>query len=299
MLWPIDLNVSATVATILAVPLSVWAIFVSRRGVRRSCVRLQIGSLPHRWDAVTLVYGLRENQVLFASLPLFIKNHSKNVAAHDVTLEVVIPVGANLPYRGDNGLVSAELVKGIMPGVEFRSVVVGNFVHIYWLLPSMNPGTAAALDFPFHCPETEITRQTRAQTRDGKMVTVKYQTSIEMLFKTIVHTHDSPPSTSTFGVRGFVAGNVETLIKIGKAQSLFGRDSTQWRLRDRLFLRNRRVVFVMPAASPWSQEGVQIFARSKDKALPIYCEDYQDSRRWLFTGYAGLSRLRSTTWRIR
>ncbi|MGD0292984.1 MAG: hypothetical protein ABSB30_03945 [Terracidiphilus sp.] len=303
MPWPIDWNFFAAVATIISLFIAVWALSVSRRSIRKSCVRLQIGNLSHRWDGVTLVYGIAEDQVLVAFLPLVLKNLSKDVAAEDVTLEVVIPEGANLLHRSDNAVGSAELYKGIMPGVEFRTAVVGNFVHVYCLLPTMNPGTNMAFVFPFCCPETEFTREVEAQFQDSKKVTkkvtLKYRASIEMLFDTIVHTRDSPPSLSRFGVRGFVAGDVETLIKKGRAQNIFGGDSGQRRLRDRLLLRNRRVVFVMPASIPWSQEGIQLFAEIGGQRVPVYRENHEDSQRWLFTGYAGFSRLRPTRWRFR
>jgi hypothetical protein len=299
MPWPIDWNFSAAVATIIGVPLSVYALFVSRRSVRKSCVRLQIGNLPHRWDGVTLVYGLAENQALVAFLPLILKNHSKHVAADAVTLEVVIPEGANLLYRSDNARARSDLFKGIMPDVEFRTAVIGNFVHLYFLLPTMNPGTNTAVIFAFNCPETVIKGETVAQFKDGKKVTLRYQAPIEMLFNTTIHTRDSPPSFSTFGVRCILAGNVETLIKKGKTENLFGHDRAQCGLLDRLLLRNGRVVFVMPAAIPWTQEGVQLFAEFGKQRVPVYSENYQDSRRWLFTGYAGISRLRPTQWRFR
>ena len=295
----IDWNFFAAVATIISLPIAVWALLVSKRSIRKSCVRLQIGNLSHRWDGVTLVYGIAEDQVLVASLPLVLKNLSKDVAAEDVTLEVVIPEGANLLHRSDNAVGSAELYKGIMPGIEFRTAVVGNFVHVYCLFPTMNPGTNLAFVFPFCCPETEITREVDAQFQDGKKVTLKYRASIEMLFNTIVHTRDSPPSVTKFGVRGFIGGNVETLIKIGRAKNLFGNDIGQMRLRDRLLLRNRRVVFVMPASVPWSQDGIQLFAEIGGKRVPVYRENHEDSQRWLFTGYAGFSRLRQTRWRFR
>jgi hypothetical protein len=299
MPWKIDWNFFAAVAAIIGLPLSVWALSVSRRSIRKSCVRLQIGDLPHRWDAVTLVYGVAEKQVLVAFLPLVLKNHSKHVAADAVTLEVVIPDGANLLHRSDNASGKLDLFKGIMPGVEFRTVVVGNFVHVYCLFPTMNPGTNLAFVFPFCCPETEITSEVEAQLQDGTKGTLRYRASFEMLFDTIVHTRDSPPSLSRFGVRGFVAGDVETLIKKGRAQNIFGSDSGQRRLRDRLLSRNRRVVLVMPASIPWSQEGIQLFAEIGGQRVPLYRENYEDSRRWLFTGYAGISRLRPTRWRFR
>lgn len=229
---PIDWNLFAAVATIIGLPLSVWAVLVSRRSVRKSRVRLQIGRLPHRWDAVTFVYGVAENQVLVAYLPLVLTNHSKYVAAEGVTLEVVVPEGANLLYRSDNASFRGELSKGIVPGVEFRTVLMGNFVHVYFLLPSMNPGTNCALLLPFCCPETVITGEVDAQTEDGRKGILQYRAFVKMLFNAIVHTRDSPPSVSTFGIHGWVAGNVETLIKIGRAHNLFGSDSGQWRCRE-------------------------------------------------------------------
>jgi hypothetical protein len=246
-----------------------------------------------------LAYAVSRDQTLVAILPLVLKNHSNHVAAEGVTLEVVVPVGANVIYRSDNAKISLELAKGIMPGVEFRTVVVGNFVHVYCLIPAMNPGTSAALAFPFSCPETKIMGKTNAQTLDGKNVAMRYEAYVEMLFNTIIHTRDSPPSLSTFAVQGLVAGNVESMIKIGKAENLFQHSIGRRRLRDRLLLRNRRVVFVMPAAIPWLQDGIPAFALMGEQKVPVCLEDHQESRRWLFTGYAGISRLRPTHWKFR
>jgi hypothetical protein len=163
----------------------------------------------------------------------------------------------------------------------------------------MNPQTTALLPIPFVCPQTEITKNVFVTTKDGVSGNMKVKASFALVFNVIIHCNDSPPSVRTFEILAYYAPDLKTLVDISIKGGLFApSDHDRRRLWERVLLRNKKVMFVMPAAEPWSQDGIQIMAEEESGKVPTFREIFEKSQRWLFTGYCGLSRLKGVRWNL-
>ncbi len=292
-------TVIGAVATAAGLIVALWALFLGRAARRRSQMRLQIGPLPYEWSDFALIYGVSPDRSLLGMLPIVLRNHSKGVAANGISLEVVVPAGANAFYRSDNVTIGMDLQRGIVPGMEYRVTSLGEFVHLHWYIPTMNPGTAALLVVPFVCQPTEIDRRIPVTSKDGVLGTVQVKADFGLVFRAILHSSDSPPSVRTFEVMGVAAGDASELVSRAVKKGLCRVGvADQWRVWERILLRNKKVVFVMPAVERWVQDGVGVLTTQGGHSVPVYRESLEKSSRYLFTGYVGLSRLRQLNWRF-